>query len=277
VGPGFFDTFGIRILRGRAFTAEDRENAPLVAIVSDGVAKRMWPGEDAVGKRIRMPSATPESFGGGNGWRTIVGVARDANLRTVRDASPMLYFPSVQGYWQGGIAIRSSVDLDALVPSLRAAGHDADPSLELSNHDTMNQLLSEPLAQPRLGALLMSAFGGIALLLAAIGLYGLMASLVRDQTREIGIRMALGASPARVSRDILGRAATLVGAGTIIGLVAALLTSRLLAGLLFQVRPTDPAALGGACVVLLAAGAVASLVPALRATRIDPVRALRAD
>jgi putative ABC transport system permease protein len=277
IGPGFFDTFGIRVLRGRAFTADDREHAPLVAIVSEGVAKRMWPGENAIGKRIRLPWATPESFGGGNGWRTVVGVARDANLRTIREPSPMMFFPSVQGYWQGSIAIRSSVDLNALVPALRAAGHDADPSLELANHNTMDQILSEPLAQPRLGALLMSAFGGVALLLAAIGLYGLMASVIRDQTREIGIRMALGASPSRVSRDIFGRAAALVGVGTVIGVLAALLTSRLFAGLLFQVKPSDPVSLAGACLVLLAAGALASLLPVLRATRIDPVKALRAE
>ncbi len=141
----------------------------------------------------------------------------------------------------------------------------------------MDDLLAEPLAQPRLGTILMSSFGLVALLLAAIGLYGVMASLVRDQTREIGIRIALGASSAHVRREVLGRAAIVTGVGVAAGFVGALATSRLLTALLFEVSPTDPVALAAACVVLLFVGALAAYLPAHRATRIDPVQALRAD
>ena len=125
--------------------------------------------------------------------------------------------------------------------------------------------------------MLMTGFGVIALLLAAIGLYGVMASLVRDQTREIGIRIALGASTGRVRREVLGRAGIVIGAGAIAGLAGALATSRVLSALLFEVSPSDPVSLGGACLVLVLVGAIAAYVPARRATRIDPVQALRAD
>jgi putative ABC transport system permease protein len=275
-GPEFFKTFGIRILRGRAFTDADGKSGPYVAIVSEGVARRFWPGEDPIGKRIRMPIDT-SNMPGGNAWRTIVGVTRDTHLRSVRDAAPTVYLPTRQGAWQGGFAVRSSVDIHALEPALRAAGIEADPRTVLWKTRTMDQLLDEPLAQPRLSTILMSGFGFVALLLAAIGLYGVMTSLVRDQMREIGIRIALGATPGRVRRDVLRRAAIVTGIGAAVGLVGVLAVSRIFASLLFQVAPTDPVSLGGSCLVLLGVGALAAYLPARRATRIDPVQALRAD
>lgn len=276
-GPEFFKTFGIPILRGRSFTDEDRGSSTLVAIVSDAVARKLWPGANPIGKRIRIPGASAASIVGGSGWRTVVGVAHETHLRTLREASPTVYLPSLQGYWQGSVAIRSTADIAALIPSLRAAGRDADPQVELWVPQTMDHILAEPLAQPRLGALLMSSFGVVALLLAAIGLFGVMASLVRDQTRELGIRIALGATSARVRRDVLARAGLVAGIGAGVGLVAALATSRLFTTLLFQVSPTDPIALGGACLILLAVAAAAAYLPARRATLIDPVQALRSD
>jgi putative ABC transport system permease protein len=265
------------VIRGRAFTDGDDTTSALVAIVSESAARRLWPGEDPMGKRIRLRGATRESLAGGSDWRTVIGVAKDTHLRTVRDVSSIVYLPYLQGYWQGYIAIRSTVPLTALLPALRRAGHDADPQTELFNPKTMDQLLAVPLSNPRLGALLMSTFGLVALLLAAIGLYGVMAALVRDQTREIGIRIALGATGARVRAEVLRRAAVVTGSGAIAGLVVALATSRILDSLLFQVSPTDPIALGGACAVLLIVSAFAAYLPARCATRIDPARALRAD
>ncbi|HEX3867164.1 MAG TPA: ABC transporter permease, partial [Gemmatimonadaceae bacterium] len=182
-GPRFFKTFGISVVRGRAFDDNDRATSPLVAMVSQSAARKLWPGQDPIGKKIRMHGATDDGIVGGNGWRTVVGVAHDANLRTIREAAAMVYLPSRQGYWQGSFAIRSTVDLAALIPALKAAGHDVDPDLGLWHPQTMDQILAGPLSQPRLGALLMSSFGLVALLLAAIGLYGVMASLVRDQMR----------------------------------------------------------------------------------------------
>lgn len=141
----------------------------------------------------------------------------------------------------------------------------------------MDQILAQPLAQPRLGALLMSTFGVVALFLAAIGLFGVMAALVRDQTREIGIRMALGATPGRVRAEVLRRAGVIVGIGAAVGLVVALMMSRLLTALLFQVSPTDPVSLAVACLLLLGVAAAAAYLPARWATSIDPAQALRAD
>lgn len=278
IGPEFFATFGVQLVSGRAFTYDDGRTDPLVAIVSESVARRLWPGQDPIGKRIRIPGAKSEDIGGGDGWRTVVGVAHDTHLRTLREVTPMVFFPSLQGYWQGDVAIRSRLPLGALLPALRTAGREVDPDLALWSPLTMDEILDGPLAQPRLGALLMSSFGGVALLLAAIGLFGVMSSLVRDQTREFGIRIALGATtPGVVRRDVLRRAGIVAGVGAAVGLAVTLLLSRLLTSLLFHVRPTDPIALGGACVVLLATAAVAAYVPAHRATTIDPVQALRAD
>jgi len=268
-GPDYFKVFGVPIVRGRAFTDSDRAGAPPVAIVSEAVARQLWQGQDPLGKRIRMLFEKEP--------RTVVGVARDTHLRTLRLASPTVYTPVLQGTWQGSIAIRSSSPLSMLIPSLRAAGKDVDPDLELWNPRTMDEVLADPLAQPRLGALLMTSFGTVSLLLAAIGLFGVMTSLVRYQTREFGIRIALGATPGRVRADVLRHAAIVVGIGAGVGLVAALVASRILGSLLFEVSPTDPFALGGACVVLLIVAAAAAYLPARRATSIDPARALRAD
>ncbi len=274
VGADYFKTFGTPLVQGRAFTDDDRETSPPVLIVSEAVARQIWPGESAVGKRLKIGGA---GLAVGDVWRTVVGVAKDTHVRLLRESSPTVYFPFRQGFWQGNFAIRSTVPFSSLISTLRAAGHDVDPSLELQSPRTMNQVLDEPLAQPRLSAMLMSSFGVVALLLAAIGLYGVMTSLVRDETREIGVRMALGATPGRVRDEVLRRAGVVIGAGAAAGLGAALASSRVLATLLFHVSPTDPLALGGAGLVLLAVGAVAAYLPARRATRIDPVQALRAE
>ena len=164
-----------------------------------------------------------------------------------------------------------------MLPALRRELRAVDPRLALWYAKPMDELLAKPLAQPRLSTFLMSAFGAAALLLAAIGLYGLMSSVVRERTREIGIRMALGAAPERVRRDVIGQALIITGAGAGVGLVAALATSRLLTTLLFEVSPTDPLALVGACAILFVVVLIAAYVPARWATRIDPASALRAD
>jgi ABC-type antimicrobial peptide transport system permease subunit len=141
----------------------------------------------------------------------------------------------------------------------------------------MDDLLAGPLAQPRLSAMLLSGFGLAALLLAAVGLYGVMASAVREQTRELGIRMALGATAGRVRRDVLGRALGVTAVGAVVGVAGALASSRLFTSLLFEVSPTDPVTLGGVCVLLVGVGGAAAYLPARRATKVDPARSLRAD
>jgi predicted permease len=275
-GPDFFKTFGIPLVRGRSFSSDDRITGPYETIVSESVARRLWPGQDPIGKRIR-DSIPADYMPGGGSWRTVVGVAKETHLRTIREAAPTVYLPWIQSYWQGYMAIRSSTELAGLKPAIRAAGIDVDPGLVLWRAQTMDQILDQPLEQPRLSALLMSSFGIVALFLAAIGLYGVIAALVRGQMREIGIRIALGATPSRVRRDVLTRAGIVVSAGLFVGIVGALTTSRLFRALLFDVSPVDPLSLGAACALLLVVAALAAFVPARRATRVDPVQALRAD
>lgn len=274
-GADYFKTFGVHIDRGRAFTDDDRATSALVTIVSEAVARKLWPGQNPIGQRIRLPGET--GLPGKDGWRTVVGVAHDTHLRLLREASPVVYLPSMQSYWQGYAALRSTVPLGELIPALRQAGHDVDPTLDLNAPRTMDEILDQPLAQPRLDTLLMSGFSGVALLLAAIGLFGVMASIVRDQTRELGIRIALGATPERVRREVLTRAAIIAGVGLAAGFVVALAGSHLVTSLLFQVSPTDPIALGAACAALCIVAAIAAYIPARRATTIDPVQALRSD
>jgi putative ABC transport system permease protein len=275
-GADFFRVFGIPLVRGRSFVEADRENAPLVAIVSESVARRFWPREDAIGKRVRL-FGRAESLPGQNQWRTVVGVVRDNHLRLLRETSATVYLPWHQSYWQAYVAIRSSGDVAALMPAIRRAAHEVDPQVDLWYARTMDELLAEPLAQPRFGTLLMSSFGLAALLLAAIGLFGVMSSVVGDQTRELGIRIALGAHPSRLRWAVLGRALALTMAGTIAGIAGAVATSRLYVDLLFDVSPVDPVTLASASTVLIVVALLAAYLPARRATLIDPVRALRAD
>jgi predicted permease len=275
-GPDFFRVFGIPIVRGRAFLDTDRENAPLVAIVSESVARRFWPGEDPIGKRIGVPPPW-STVAGTTDWRTVVGLTHDNHLRSLRESLPAIYVPWHQGYWQTYFAIQTTSDLGTLLPATRRVAHEVDPQFDLWYGRTMDELLAEPLAQPRFGTLLMSSFGLAALVLAAIGLFGVMSSIVGEQTRELGIRIALGAMPNDVRRSVLGRAFVLTILGVAIGLVGAIGASRLFQNLLFEVSALDPLALVSAGALLVVVALLAAYVPARRATRIDPVQALRAD
>ena len=284
-GPDYFHTFDIPILRGRGFVDTDREGAPDVVVVSESVARQAWPGEDPIGKRIRVsPPANPSPATRASpyfvqyDWRTVVGVVPDTHFRTLRDAAPMLYVPWRQfDGWQGAFAVRTRGGDASLPAEVRRVVHDVDPTLTVFGVRTIDDLLDTPLAEPRLSALLLSTFGLVALVLAAVGLYGVMATAVREQTREIGIRMALGATPAIVRGSVLRRATIVAGAGAIVGLTITLAATRFLRSLLFHVSPTDPVSLAGASCVLLAVACAAALLPARRATRIDPADALRSE
>jgi len=210
---------------------------------------------------------------------TVVGVVRDTRYRELRNVGPVVYF----AWDQAGsdfpefVAVRTSRPLANMLPVLRASARDVSPALVVWKAQTMDQLLDAPLAQPRLSALLLSGFSLVALLLSGLGLYGVMAAGVRRQTREIGVRMALGALPHMIQRLVFAQVGGLVGVGVIAGLAGALATSRVLRSLLFDVSPTDPLTLAGVCVLLVAVATLAGYVPARRAARIDPVEALRAE
>jgi putative ABC transport system permease protein len=271
-GPEYFRTFDIPLLRGRGFLATDGPDAPPVVIVSRAVAERFWPGQDPVGKQLRLVGDTSAGA-----WHTVVGEAGDIRYRAIRQATPTVYAPWHQLFFQGVIAIRTTTTLDAVLPGLRQAVRAAVPGGTIARADAMDDLLAGQLALPRLSALLVSGFGLTALLLVAVGLYGVMAAAVRERTHELGIRAALGATPARLRRDVLGRAGVITAAGGATGLVTALATTRFLRALLYGVGPTDPAALLAACGLLLTVALLAAYVPAWRATRADPARALRAE
>lgn len=277
--PEYFKTFGIPILGGRGFLDSDRVDAPLVVVVSQAVAHRFWPGENAIGKRIRVPGITSPSSGGDHRgeWRTVVGVAGDIRYRSLRDATPTVYVPGHQAMIQNFLAVRTTTDLAAVLPAMRRAVSAVEPDASIWRAQTMDDLLAGPLAQPRLGAVLMSGFGIASLLLASIGLYGVMASTVRERTRDIGVRMALGATPQRVRRDVLNQAIQTFGVGALVGLVGALAMSRLLTTLLFDVSPADPIAFVSAGGLLFVVALAAAYIPARRATRIDPAQALRSE
>jgi putative ABC transport system permease protein len=271
VGPDYFKTFDIPIRRGRAFRASDVEGAEPVVVISETLAKRLWPNEDALGKHLVQ--TINQSI-----W-TVVGVARDTHLRELRNGGPIVYFngDQVQPFWNGFVAVRTSAPLASMMPALRRASHDANPNLLLWDAQTMDDLLADPMSQPRLSALLLSAFSAVALLLSAIGLYAVMTSIVRQQTRDIGVRLALGATAADVKRLVLSDALRVVVFGAALGIVGAAIGGRLLASQLYGVSWIDPMSLAATSTILLAAAGIAAFLPAHRAARIDPVQALRAD
>jgi putative ABC transport system permease protein len=270
VGADFFRTLGLPLVRGRAFTDTDRDGAPKVAVVSEAVARRLWPGADPVGKRIHFPGEdSPDS------QITVVGVAGDLHYREHRTATPTVYLPYRQLRAQGFFAIRTRGNVGAVVPAMRRIVREVEADALVWKAQTMDDLMAAPLAQPRLNALLLSTFALTALMLAAIGLYGIMASAVRQRTRELGVRVALGATPNQIRDLVLGEALAIAGLGAVAGLAGVAASSRFIRALLFQVSPTDPVTLGVVCGVLLGVGLLAAYIPARRAARVDPMVALR--
>jgi predicted permease len=269
-GPDYFRTFQIPILRGRAFTEGDRAEAPLVVVVSQAVAARLWPNQDPLGKRLRFGVDTTQ-------WRTVVGVAGDIRFRRLREPTPTLYLPWRQFTTQGFFALRTQDDLATVLPAMRRTVQDFSPRMNVWDVQTMVAYLQGPLSQPRLGALLLLALGGAAILIAAIGLYGLMASAVRERSRDLSVRIALGATPGRLRREVVGKALGVTTLGVAGGLAGVGFCGRFISGLLFEVGPGDPTTLVGVSLVFWGVAVIAAYLPARRATMVEPMMALRAD
>jgi putative ABC transport system permease protein len=275
ISPGFFRTLGVPLLRGRNFTEADSATAPPVIIINETMASSLFPGEDPVGRRLQLGDPDPNTP-----WFTIVGVVGNVKY-TGLDAAPepTMYTPHEQNLWWTTmyLVLRSATDLDGLAQALRAQVAAIDPLLPLAQVRTMQELLGQSVAEPRFRTALLGLFAGIALLLAAVGIYGILSYTVGQRTQELGIRMALGASRRDVLALVLKQGMALAVGGVLIGLAAALALSRVLAGLLFGVAPTDAGTFAVVSLVMVAAAFLACYVPARRATRVDPMVALRAE
>jgi len=271
VYPNYFMTFGVPLVRGRAFTPADRSGTPEVAIVSQDVADRTWPGKDPVGKRFKFGG--PESQGE---WLTVVGVAASTRYRELTRPRPTLYLPAAQFLVTAQIiALHTTAPIEAVGPPARAAINAVDPDVLVVRALPFARMLDAPLARPRFYAFLVSIFGAAALLLSTIGLYAVIAASVRRRDREIAVRVALGASTARVRRLVLGESVSLAGIGAAIGLVAAMVATQVVRSMLYEVDALDPLTLCVAALLLLATSALASYGPMHTAIRTDAAALLR--
>jgi len=265
-----FTTLGVRMLRGRAFSRSDGPDQSKVVILSESAAEYYWPGQDPIGKRM---------LGAGD-TATVVGIAPDSRYRDLREPRRAIYYPLAQSVFPfapTNLIVRATGSPAALVPVVRRVLDEIAPGVILANGSTFESYLDAPLAQPRLNALLLAVFAAAATVLAAIGLFGVMATMVRQRARELGVRMALGATARDIRDLVVGRGLTIAVGGAAAGLAGAIAANRLLAAMLFEVSPADAVSLIAVALFLLAVALIATLIPARSSTRIDPVVALRVD
>ncbi len=273
-GPRYFETMGIRLMEGRFFDDRDAESAPLAVLVNQTTARAYWPGRSAIGRRVK-PGFQGE-------WRTVVGVMEDVkNAGIDKPTGTELYFPTSQapgfGLGAGYAVLRTRGDPARLAGSARGVIHEIDPSLPVSAVRTMGEVLSEAQMRPRFLTLLLTLFAGVALVLAALGIYGVISYSVAQRTNEFGIRIAMGAAPRDVVGMVLGQGLVLGAAGVLLGALGALALTRLIRGLLFGISSFDPLTFVVMALALTAVTLLACWVPARRATRVDPMEALRYD
>jgi putative ABC transport system permease protein len=271
VGDNFFETLGVRLMEGRFLGARDTESSPPTVVINQTMARTYYGTESALGHRIRPGFQDP--------WRTIVGVVEDVkNAGLDKPAGTELFLPYKQGGFAGPtiyFAVHTQRDPQSLIPAVRGAIRDVDPSLPLSQVRTMEEVLAKARSRPRFLTTLLSLFSGTALVLAAIGLYGVISYSVTRRTAEFGIRMALGAQTGDVLGLVLGQALRLALIGVVAGAIGALALTRLIRGLLFGISSFDPVTFIAMALVLMAVTALACIVPARRATKVDPLIALR--
>jgi putative ABC transport system permease protein len=274
VTPDYVQTMGIPVKRGRPFTAQDNKGSPNVVLINETFARIGWGGEDPIGKKVQ--------FGGRDRpWRTVVGIVGDVHHTGLdQERAPQLYIPESQGHFADAgmdLAVRTRGDPAALAAAVQAAIRSVDPTQPILNVSTMEQVISGTAQQRRFTFILFQVFAGLALLLAAAGIYGVLAGNVTERTREIGIRSALGASRSELLGLVLRQGMTLAAAGVVVGGAASLLLARFLERLLYGVRPQDPVTFAAVVIVLLAVAVMASWGPAWRATRVSPLEAIRGE
>jgi predicted permease len=269
IAPNFFETLRIPLISGRQFTDSDRGTTKPVVIANEAMAKHFWPNENAVGKRFH--------FHGDPTLREIVGVVRNTVVNNIgEEPQPLAYLPLTQNYSPAVVLqVRTAGRPEALISTVRAQVQSLDNNLALTNVQTIGELLSQGLWAPRMGAAMLAIFGGLALILAIIGVYGVLSYSVNQQTREIGIRMAMGAQTGRVLGLVVGQGMRLAAAGLLLGLIVAFAAMRVMSSLLFGVSAHDPLTFVGVSLVLAVAAVLACYIPAHRATKVDPIIALR--
>jgi predicted permease len=267
----FFQTMGTRILRGRGFTAEDRATSPRVMVVSEAMAKKLWPGESAIGKHVRLASDTMP-------WTTVVGVAQDVRRGSLTEPDLHYYVPVEQfSPSEGGLFIRTRGPASTHADQIRRDLQQLMPGASYVTVTPMSTIMAGNTRSWKLGATMFTVFGALALVLAAIGLYSVIAYNVTQRTHEMGVRVALGAQANDVVRLIVREGLTIVLPGILLGGVIAIVAGKWVAPLLFEVSPKDPSVLASVVATLIVVAVVASWVPATRASRVDPNEALRAD
>jgi predicted permease len=270
VGPGYFRTLGIPLTQGRDFADTDADGTPMIIVVNQAMARRFWPNQNPIGRRITTDNKT---------WYSIVGVAGDVHQMGLReDSEPEVYVSYLQDPFQWpflSLLVRASSNPEKLFPSIEQAVWSVDKDQPLSNPVTLDEARSHSIAQPRVAALLLGLFAGSALLLAAVGLYGVVSYWVAERTHEIGVRMALGARSSDVFLQVVGRGLILALLGTAVGLTGSLAATRVLSSLLFRVHSTDPITFATVAMLLICVALVASYFPARRAAKVDPMVALR--
>jgi putative ABC transport system permease protein len=277
--PDYFRTAGIPLLRGREFTATDRAGSARVVVLNKTLAERLFPGQDPLGRRVAWTGEVLKFIPVSGDWRTVVGVVgdtKDGGLDS--DALPVMFMPFAQEpFPSAGLVIRSQGDAAAITAAATRIVREIAPQQPIEKVLTLDQIRDESVGPRRLNALLVGSFGVLALVVAAIGIGAVLAFSVSARATEIGIRMSLGANSAQVQRMVLGEGGLLVVLGLALGVAVALLLTRMMRGLLFDVAPHDPITIAGVVVVMTAVGVAACWLPAARASRTDPGIALRAQ
>lgn len=271
IGVGYFDTMGIPLMKGRDFTRADTAQTPRVVVINQTMAQRFWPNEDAIGKRFK--------FFGDQDYSTVIGIAKDSKYNAIAETPiPYIYEGFTQRYSAAAtLHVRTAGDAGSAAGSVRQLVQQLDPSVPVFNVRTLEEQVSTSLQPLRMNVVLLAIFGALALLLASIGLYGVTNYSVAQRTREIGVRMALGADPRSVLSLVLGHGMLLVVLGLAVGLIVSLLGAGVLSALVVGVSPRDPVTFGGTALALAAVALLANYIPAYKATRIDPLVALRTD
>jgi predicted permease len=276
ISPDYFKALQATLQRGRSFTESDDDGKPLVAIIDESTARKYWPAGDPLGRRVRF-GKDPWGKGPAEPWTTVVGVVKDIKSDGLDvDGVPHIYVPIYQDSNRRlSLVLRTSQPAALLEKQIRDEVQSVDPGLPIFGISSMNDVLDRSLASRRFSADLVGGFAGLAVLLASIGIYGLLAYMVSQRAREIGIRMALGAQRSDILRMFLRRGVVLAGVGIAAGLILSASTASMMASLLYGVRPHDPAVFLIVPLLLFAMAALASYLPALRATKVNPMIALR--